>query len=174
MDKIERIDANTGKTVRKATARLAIIDPKKCSMSPEAMLVIRDANQPLIYAAYENYHTREIKSDADAYLADKAEDISEAVQSLRQHFSELTDERCDAFACHWLKKILIPTLRRACGMKVAYYASQIERNDISKTVKEILIGCRDKNLNYIQCIDQLAMRQDIGEKSSIFTQTKPK
>ena len=172
VDKIERIDANTAKSVRKATARLMIIDPEKYEMSPESMLVIREANQPLIYAAYENHHTRELKADANVYLADKAQDVLDAVRIWRKHFPELTDEKCDAFACHWLKKILLPNLRRACDIKVTYYTSQLKRSSISKTVKEILIGCRDKNLAYIQSIDQLAVRPDIGEKSSIFLRLK--
>jgi len=172
VDKIERIDADTAKSIRKATARLMVIDPEKYGMSPESMLVIREANQPLIYAAYENHHTRELKANADVYLADKAHDVLDAVRIWRKHFPGLTDEKCDAFACHWLKKILLPNLRRACDIKVIYYNSQLKRSNISKTVKEILIGCRDKNLDYIQIIDQLATRPDIGEKSSIFLRLK--
>ena len=172
VDKIERIDANTAKSIRKATARLMIIDPEKYGMSPEAMLVIREANQPLIYAAYENHHTRELKSDTNVYLADKAQDVADTVRIWRKHFPELTDDKCDAFACHWLKKILLPNLRRACDIKVAYYTSQIERKETSNTVKAILTGCRDKNLAYIKCIDQLAACPDIGEKSSIFLRLK--
>jgi len=172
VDKIERIDANTAKSIRKATARLMVIDPEKYSMSPEAMLVIREANQPLIYAAYENHHTRELESDANVYLADKAQDVWDAVRIWRHHFPELTDEKCEAFACHWLKRILLSNLRKACGEKVAYYTSQLERHDISGTVKVILTGCREKNQAYIQRINQLAMCPDISEKSSVFIRRK--
>ena len=119
-DKIERIDSNTCKSIRKATACLMIIDPEKHEMSAEAMLAIREANQPLIYAAYENHHTRELDADADVYLSDKAQDISAAVRIWKKHFPELTDDMSDAFACHWLKKILLPNLRRACVEKVNY------------------------------------------------------
>jgi len=137
------------------------------------MLVIRDANLPLIYAAYENHHTRALASDAAAYLADKAQDISEAVQMEKQFFPELTDDRCEAFACHWLKKILLSNLRKACHEKVLYYNSQLERKDISSTVTAMLIWCRNKNLVYIKCIDQLAMCPDIAKKSSMFVRPKP-
>ena len=173
VDTIEWIDSSACKTIRKATARLTILDHEKLGKSADVMLVIREANQPLIYAAYENHHTRELESDADMYLADKAQDISEAVQVWRTHFPELTDERCDAFACRWLKKILLPILRKACGEKVTYYTAQMERNDVSGTVKTILSGCRTKNLGYIKCIDRLSMRPDISEKSSIFLRSQP-
>ena len=52
VDKIERIDASTCKSIRKATTRLMIIDPEKYGMSAEVMLMIREANMPLVYAAY--------------------------------------------------------------------------------------------------------------------------
>jgi hypothetical protein len=173
VDRIERIDSNTCKTVRKATVGLMVIDPEIYGMSPEAMLVIREANLPLIYATYENHHTRELVSDGgDVYLADKANDILDAVQVWKQRFPELTYERAEAFVCHWFKKILIPTLRRACMEKVAYYSSLIDGNDVSKTIKTILEGCRQKNLNYIHCIDELSKRSDIAEKSAIFFQTQ--
>ena len=167
------IDENNCKSIRKATARLMILDPEEHGTSAETMLAIREANLPLIYAAFENHHTRELKADADAYLEDKAQDIAEAVQIFQTHFPELSVETSDAFACHWLKKILLPNLRRACGEKIAYYTSQLRRSDISKTVKEMLTECRIKNVDYIACIDQLAMRHDIGEKSSIFIRHRP-
>jgi hypothetical protein len=40
-----------------------IVDPEKYGMSTDAKFVILLANQPLIHAAYENHHTREIASD---------------------------------------------------------------------------------------------------------------
>jgi hypothetical protein len=168
VDTIEQIDTETCRSIRKATTGLLIIDPSKHGMSAESMLVIREANSPLVYAAYENHHTRALKSDADVYLADKTHDITEAVRIMKPHFSELTDERCNALACHWLKKILLPNLRRACNEKAAYYQSQLKQTAVSKTVKTILTECLTKNEEYIECIDLLAARQDIAEKSSIF------
>ena len=174
VDKIERIDSNTRKSIRKVTAGLMILDPEKYDMSAEAMLAILEANQPLIYAAYENHHTRELASDADVYLADKAHDIANAVRIWKKHFPELSDDKSDAFACYWFKKVLLPNLRRACIEKVAFYKKQNEQNDISKTIKDRLIECWNKNESYIQCIDQLIACSGIAEKSSIFypVQTK--
>ena len=158
VDKIEFIDSSTAKAIRKATTRLVIIDPEKYGMSAEVMIVNRDANQPLVNAAYENHHTRELKSNADAYLLDKAHDIFDAVQNGRKHFPELTYTAVQNYVCRWLETALLPNLRRACVEKVAYYNEQIERPEVSKTIREILIGCRDKNLHYIQCIDELFAR----------------
>jgi hypothetical protein len=173
-DKIDRIDSSTCKTIRKATTALMILDIDKNGMSTEAMLINEKANQPLVYAAYENHHTRELDADADAYLADKASDIFAAVRIGETHFPELTEENSNAFACYWFKRVLLPNLRRACVEKVAYYTSQLERSAASNTIKEMLIVRRKKNEKYIKRIDELAVRQDIAEKSSIFypVQTK--
>jgi len=155
VDRIERIDSSTAKAIRKATTRLIIIDPETFGMSAEVMIVNRDANQPLVNAAYENHHTRELKSNADAYILDKAHDVFDAVQNGRKHFPELTYTAVQKYVCRWLETALLPNLRRACVEKVAFYNEQIERPEVSKTIKEILIGCRDKNLRYIECIDEL-------------------
>jgi hypothetical protein len=168
VDRIERIDSNASKSIRKATTRLMILDPDKYGMSAEVMLVNRDTNQPLIFAAYENHHTRELISDSGkTYLADKTHDISESVRIWKKHFPELTDKVAENHVCVWLKSALLPNLRRACVEKVTYYSKQIDRFDVSKTLKEILVGCRDKNLLYIKCIDALLLRPDIRDSSSI-------
>jgi len=167
VDKIERIDTSTSKSIRKATTRLMIFNPDKYEMSAKAMLIIWKANLPLIYAAYENHHTRELKLNADAYISDKTHDISESIQIWKKHFPELTDEVANVHACRWMKSALLPNLRRACVEKIAYYNKQIERPDVSKTIREILAGCRDKNVSYVQCIDELFARPDIKDKSSI-------
>jgi hypothetical protein len=174
VDKIERIDSGTCKAIRKGTAELMILDPEKYNMSAEAMLVIREANQPLIYAAYENHHTRELDSDAGVYLADKANDIAAAVRIWKKRFPELSGEKSEAFVCYWFKKVLLPNLRRACVEKVAFYKKQSEQSDVSKTIRSILVGCLGKNERYIQCIDGLAACGEIAEKSSVFypVQTK--
>jgi hypothetical protein len=52
--------------------------------------------------------------------------------------------------------------------KVAYYDRQLHKHSMSKTLKDILTGCREKNLGYIECTDKLAARLDISEKTSIF------
>jgi len=174
VDTIERIHANTCKAIRKGTTELMILDPELYDMSADVMLVIREANQPLIYAAYENHHTRELDADAGIYLADKAKDISIAIRVWKKHFPELSDEKCEEFACHWFRKVLLPNLKRACVEKVAYYTFQIGRNDVSTTVKEILRGCLSKNEGYIRCMNTLVAGTDFAVNSSIFypVQTK--
>ena len=172
--KIEQIDSNTRKTVRRGTMGLAIIDPALFGKSAEAMLVIRDANFPLFCATHENHHTRELLLDGgDVYLAEKANDIWEAVRDRNETFPGLTFDRAEALVCHWFKKILIPTLRRACDAKVEYYATQINSRDVSKAIKADLEICRKKNLEYIGRIDELSQRSDIAEKSAIFYQIQP-
>ena len=170
--KIEQIDFNTRKTVRRGTMTLAIIDPVLFEKSTEAILVNRDANFPLFCATYENHHTRELLSDGgDVYLAEKANDIWEAVRDRSEKFPGLTYDRAEALVCHWFKKILIPTLRRACVEKVEYYTTQVNSRDVSKTIKADLEVCRQKNLEYIGRIDELSKRSDIAEKSAVFYQT---
>jgi|GEM_PF-1593302 len=168
VDRIERIDSNTAKSIRKSTNGLMMIDSAQQEICTETMLVCREANQPLIYAAYENHHTRDLKSDVNVYIADKAHDIAAAVRIWRKHFPELTAEKSHAYACLWVKKILLPNLRRACVDKIAYYTSQINRKDISKTIKEILAGCRTKNETYVSLIDTLAEREDIDKSIAVY------
>jgi len=136
------------------------------------MLVNREATQPLIYAAYENHHTRELSADGgDLYITDKARDIFVAIRVWQKHFPELTADLAECHACQWVKKVLIPNLRKACTEKVAFYSKQSEQNDISKTIKNILVGCRAKNLHYIACIDELAASSALREKSNVFYQS---
>ena len=171
VDEIKQFDSIAHKTIRRATERLMVIDPEKHGMSTDAKFVILLTNQPLIHAAYENHHTREIASDGgDIYLADKTNDILEMVKMWKTHFPELTKERVESFVCHWFKETVRPIIRRTCLEKIAFYSKQIKRGDVSKTIKEILEGCRDKNVGYIEDIDTLAERPDIAEKSTIFIQ----
>jgi len=169
VDRIERIDSGTEKSLRKQTTGLMIIDPEQHGLSAEAVLVNRDAVFPLVCAAYENHHTREIAVDGgDLYIADKARDITAATSIWKKSFLELTDKRIDDFVRVWTKKILLPNLRKACLEKVAYYDRQRNQHSMSKTLKDILEGCREKNLGYVESIDKLAARLDITETTSIF------
>jgi len=171
--KADQIDVETRKSIRKATMGLMILDPEKYGMTAEVMLVNREANLSLIYAAYENHHTKELSSEeADVYVANKANDISESVRILRKRFPELTDETAHHHACLWIKKILIPNVRKACHEKLAYYKAMHERNKTSKIVTDELERCIRKNEGYIKCINKLAARPDIGENSSIFILNK--
>jgi hypothetical protein len=163
--KIDYIDTTTRKSIRKATMRLMILDPEKYGTTVEVMLVNREANLSLIYAAYENHHTRELSAEgADVYMASKANDISEAVWVWKRQFPELTDELSEKYACHWIRKILIPNIRKACYDKLAYYESVHERKNINKILKDEIARCINKNLKYIADIDALAARIGLNER----------
>jgi len=167
-NEIEWIDLSTRKFVRRGTTTMMIIDPAKYGMSTEALFIIDKANLPLIFAAYENHHTRELANDgADRYITDKTIDIWWAVQIWQTQFPVLTEELCKNYVCSWVKNILIPNLRRACREKIAYYESTLLRRAISQSLKEEVLRCLKKNQDYIACIDALASRQDIGEVSTI-------
>jgi hypothetical protein len=171
-DRIRDIDLNTCKSIRKGTERLKILNPEKHGISAEVMLVNREATQPLTSAAYENHHTRELADGgSDVYIAHKTHEVFGAVRVWQQQFPELTEERSHCFACLWVKKILIPNLRRACIEKVIFYKRQSARKEISKTIRDILIQCLEKNERYIQCIDALSEHSDIKSKSGIFNPT---
>jgi hypothetical protein len=168
-DKIDSIDSVTRKSVRKGTGRLMILNPEKHSMSAEIMMVNYEANQPLIYAAYENHHTRELAADgANVYLTSKAHELSEALRLWKKRFPELTDDFIECYVCRWVIKALIPNLRKACADKVEFYNQQIVRHDVSQTLKEGAVARRDKNVSYIKDIEKLTTCADIQNKSSIF------
>jgi len=114
------------------------------------------------------HYTRELAADGiDAYIADKANDITEAVRIWKKHFSELTDDACYDHACLWIKKILIPNLRRACHAKLAYYESMYDRDDVGKIVKMEIARCVKKNKGYVKRIAKLAACPDIKDQSAI-------
>jgi len=171
VDMIKQFDSEAHTDIRKKTTGLTILDIEQYKMSAEAMLVNERANLPLVFASYENNHTRAIAADGgDVYLANKTNDIIEAVKVWKNQLPELTDERCESFAYYWFKKIVSPIIRKTCLEKIAFYGAQLNRNEVSKTIKTILIRCRDKNMDYIQRIDELTKRPDITEKSAIFYQ----
>jgi len=170
-DRVDRIDSSNKRSIRKGTTGLLILDPNQYEMSADAMLVNYEANQPLMYAAYENQFTRELATDKDkgnVYIRDKAADIITEVQLLRKSFPELTEELADCYVHHWIDQVIIPNLRKTCTEKVVFYKQQLARKDISKTIKDILIECRDKNEGYLQCINKLDELSDIKNKSTIF------
>jgi len=171
-DEIEGIDAKTRRRIRKATTESKIIDPEKYDLSAEATLVVWKANVPLVYSAYENHHTRELSVEGgiEAYLEDKTKDILESIKIWRKHFPELTDEAANAYACLWVKKILIPHLLRACIEKIAFYKSQIRRHDVSKQLKVIFETRVTNNEHYILHFEKFSGHLDTQIQSSIFNQ----
>ena len=161
-DKVERIDTATKKSIRKATVGMMILDPSRYEMSAEVMLVIDRANQPLIYASYENHHSRELDYDgADIYTLEKAADIHQFTQIFRAQFPELTNELIESYVHHWIKTALIPAQLRACREKVKYYAMMNERCEVCKTIKKENERCIAKNERYIENFNELSKFSDI-------------
>jgi hypothetical protein len=159
---MDQIDSGTRKTIRRATTEMTILAPEVYQASTEAKLVVNEANQPLVYAAYENHHTREIAADGgDAYIADKANDVLKAVKSSREHFPGLDCDRAEAFVCHWFKKTVIPNSQKACLEKIALYSSLINSNSVSKPLKEIFAKGMEKNVHYIQCIIPITVENSV-------------
>jgi hypothetical protein len=116
--------------------------------------------------------TRELVVDGgNLYITDKAHDIFVALQVWQKHIPELTADLAEHLARQWVKKVLIPNLWKACTEKVAFYSKESERSDISKTIQTILGGCRDKNLHYITCIENLAANSELRDLSTIFYQS---
>jgi len=173
VDNIDRIDINTSRSIRKGTTGLLILDPNKYDMSAEVMQINYEANQPLIYAAYENHHTRELDAEngIENYITDKSYDVKAVLRIWKLKFPELTDDMIDGHVRRWIKKIIVPNLRRACSEKLDYYRAQVERDDVSRPLKGILRGCITKNEHYLSCIEELSAHSDIRLISSIIQPT---
>jgi hypothetical protein len=149
-----------------------ILNPEKHGMSAEVMLVNIEANSPLIYAAYENHHTRKLADGGgEVYIENKAGEVCAALRIWQKRFPELTDDFIDRYARLWVKKVLIPNLRKACSAKVTFYSKQIRQDDMSKTITDLVMMCLDKNEHYIECIDALAVCPNLQEQSTLFYQT---
>jgi len=172
VDYIERIDSNSERAIRKGTSSMTILDPEKYGTEAEVMLVNWKANQPLIYAAYENHHTREISTDVNVYIEDQIQDVQEAVRIEARHIEDLTSTRIDSFVGFWFKRILLPNVKKACNEKIAYYKLKLADRHVSQTLKTILAECLQKNEGYITLIEELLIRPDITGKSSIFYPVK--
>jgi hypothetical protein len=172
MEKIERIDAGTCRSVRKGTTRLRILDPGKYKIPAEGMLVVYEANLPLIYAAYENHHTRKLdKNGIDNYIADMVYDVKAVLRIWQRKFPELTDELIKEYVYRWIKQVVVPNLRSACTEKLVYYKAQTERDEVSKPLKEIMKRCIRKNEHYIVCIEELSELSDVKVISTIIQPT---
>jgi hypothetical protein len=170
--KNEQIDSSTQKAMRRATEDMTILPPEKYGTSTEVMLINMKANQPLLYASYENHHTRELRANgSDHYIEDKVGDVLSAVRFWMRKYPELL-----ALAeCHvrlWTKKVLIPNLRKACDSKLEYYRKLYKRKDIIESLRDEAKEWIAKNEKYIECIETLADRPDIRELSSIINPTK--
>ena len=166
-------DLETSKSVRKGTTELKILDYETYGISAETLIVNRKAIEPLLCAAYENHHTRELSTDrGEVYLANKTREIFDSIKVYQTQFpGVLTEKRADGFANLWLKDVLIPNLRKTCYEKIELYKNYIARKDVSKTIKEVLTGLLKKNENYIVLINDLENISDIKTKTGIFTKS---
>jgi hypothetical protein len=165
--KNEQIDSSTQKAMRRATEELTILPPEKYGTSTEVMLINLKANQPLLYASYENHHTRELRANgANHYIEEKMSDVLSAVRFWMREYPELL-ALAETHVCLWTKKVLIPNLRKACDAKLEYYRKLYKRKDIIESLRDEAKEWIVKNEKYIVCIEALAERPDIRDISSI-------
>jgi hypothetical protein len=168
MGELEQIDSTVSISVRKGTTRLMLLDPAKYGTTPEVMLVNHKAMLCLVYAAYENHHTRELnEKGAESYLADKTNDVMETVAIWRDKLPMLTYEFTEGYVCLWIKNVLIKALRKACYEKIDLYQRLLKRKNISVSLRENIKMWLEKNENYVVRIDELSECSAIQDKSSI-------
>jgi hypothetical protein len=171
--KNEQIDSSTQKAMRRATEGLTILPPEKYGTSIEVMLINMKANQPLLYASYENHHTRELRANGeDHYIEDKVSDVLSAVRFWMRKYPELLD-LAENHVCLWTKQVLIPNLRKACDSKLEYYRKLYKRKDIIESLRDEAKEWITKNEKYIECIEALAERPDIRSISCIINPPQP-
>jgi len=169
-DDIKHIDSTAQNSIARATTGLEIIDPESYDMSDSALLMNYAANQPLLCATYANDHTRKIVADRGrAYLADKTNDVAKAIKPHKNKFPGLDYDRAEAHVCQWFKKIVIPHVRKACLEKMEMYQTLMDDSKVNRSLKEIFSDRLQRNKTYIDCINALDGREDISEKSAIFT-----
>jgi hypothetical protein len=74
VDQTDQIDSDSSRSTRKLTTGQMILDPNNRGLSAEVMLVNREANLPLIYAAYENHITRKLDAEngIEQYIAEQS------------------------------------------------------------------------------------------------------
>jgi hypothetical protein len=170
--KIEQIDSTAQKDMRRATEGLTILPPEEFGTSIEVMLINMKANQPLLYASYENHHTRELRTNgADHYIEEKVNDVLAAVRFWMRKYPKLLELTEDHVRL-WTKKVLIPNLRKACDAKLEYYRKLYKRKDIIESLRDEAKEWIAKNEKYIECIEALAERPDIRDLSHIINPQK--
>jgi len=164
----KRIDSSASKSMRKLTTGLTILDPEEYGMCAEIMLVNREAKLPLLYAVYENHHTEELapKDGIESYIADKVHDVSAALRICRQKYPQLTCDLIEGYVYRWIKKVVVPNLRRACFDRIAYYQQLLDRNDVSQPLKEMIAARQAEHRDYIGRIEELSARSGVRIQES--------
>ena len=172
--KLKTIDAGMHESARKATTRLTILDYDKDGINTEMMLINLEARQPLLYAVYENNHTRKLAIDngVENYIADKVYDVSAVVAVFRKEFPDLTDSEIEKYVYRWIKKAIIPNLQQACDEKIKYYQSLLDDKKVSKALKDEAEKWKEKNIGYLGYIEKLADCSEVQNVSTII-QTSP-
>ena len=123
---------------------------------------------PKIRVESQRWHA---ENGIERYIADKVHDVSIVIQIWRAKFPELTDELIEIHVYRWIKKAVIPNLRRACSEKLNHYHTQLDRDDMSTPLKTIIQRCIKKNKNYLVRIDEMSELSDIQNQSTIINPT---
>ena len=167
---LKDIDAETSEFIRKGTtAGKMLLDPVKYGITAETMLVNYKAMLLLVYAAYENHHTRNlVENGTDLYITEKTNDIVESIQIWQDKFPVLQYEFVEGYVCHWIKKILIPNVMPACNKKIIFYKKLLARTNVSETLKTEIKAWLAKNEDYVAALKELLKCSLIQKKSSIF------
>lgn len=166
--KLERIDSSTKKAIRKATVGMSIADTAVHGFSQDICMINHAATLPLIYAAYENHHTRELSdSGASSYIKEKAYDVREAVKLWRAEMPWLDNGLVNAYIGLWIQEAVVPHVTHACKEKIAYYKSMLERQDIVESMQDLLKTWIEKNEKYLKSLEELEKQSDNYLQSSI-------
>jgi hypothetical protein len=165
VNKLKWIDAKTARSIRQGTVGLLILDPSpgKYGLRTEVMLVNDEAVDPLVYAAYENNHTKELANEDgntedkkyEVYLKNKTIDVYNNIKTWKPMFPEINFNLCDAFVSNWTIEVLLPNLVKASHEKIEFYDNELERKDLSDTTRTMLSDLRQKNMSYIKCFNEL-------------------
>ena len=161
--RLERIDSDTRRAIRKKTTELELLDTKKHGTSFEVLAVNMVANQPLVHSAYENHHTRELKKalGADQYIGVVAIEIWKAVKQWKSDVLDLNEKMVEDYACRWVQTAIIPKVKAACEEKLIYYGHLLARNDISESIKIHIRSWISKNKEYLEDLTELDGRSRI-------------
>jgi len=164
----KRIDSSAAKSMRKLTTGLSILDPEVYGMNAEVMLVNREAKMPLLYAVYENHHTEELAAQdgIEGYIADKVHDVSAALRIWKQKYPQLTCDLIEGYVYRWIKKVVVPNLRRMCFDRIIYYQQLLDRNDVSPPLKEMITARQSEHRGYIERIEELSEHSGVRIQES--------